>query len=145
MSKIIIVKKKQKIIHKPTTIKQIKEKQRAIFLEQCRKLEADKLKKIVIHPVEVSYTEPTRKKTRKTIKKIKRKGGFYKSIDWINQRNRILKRDNYKCVECGKESNLHVHHTKYRFKSEQDKDLITLCRYCHAAKHPVNRLSILSC
>lgn len=63
-----------------------------------------------------------------------------------------LQRDNYKCVECGRTDNLHVHHIhplvyicrKYKFikndilESEEFNDLNnaqTLCVDCHIKKH----------
>lgn len=68
---------------------------------------------------------------------------FYNTTEWKQTRKRILLRDNYKCQECGKETYLHIHHIKYRFASNLDQDLITLCKFCHAKKHPVNGNNIL--
>ena len=69
---------------------------------------------------------------------------FYLSKLWKIKRERILIRDNYTCQECGRKKILHVHHIKYLMFSNKDKDLITLCKYCHAKHHPINGAKILS-
>lgn len=60
---------------------------------------------------------------------------------WLDKRNRILQRDKFRCVCCGKESNLQVHHKRYiagRFAWEySDEDLITLCQECHRKIHNI--------
>ena len=63
------------------------------------------------------------------------------SIDFTKRlKNKILKRDNYKCRECGlsKEKhykkyscNLHIHHIDYNKKNSEETNLITLCLNCH--------------
>ena len=63
---------------------------------------------------------------------------FYKSKEWLELRQRILKRDGFKCKECGIKENLHIHHIKYKHGSNLKKDLITLCVDCHKTKHPIN-------
>jgi 5-methylcytosine-specific restriction endonuclease McrA len=49
----------------------------------------------------------------------------------------VLKRDKYKCTECGSMTNLEVHHIKARSKGGSDEmnNLTTLCLMCHAKKH----------
>jgi hypothetical protein len=44
----------------------------------------------------------------------------------------ILKRDDYKCVECNSETNLCVHHIDYDKTNNEKENLITLCGSCHA-------------
>jgi hypothetical protein len=48
-----------------------------------------------------------------------------------------LERDNYKCVECGADDELHVHHKIHREHGGTNclDNLITLCGRCHADKH----------
>ena len=64
---------------------------------------------------------------------------YYSSIEWARTRERIFKRDNYRCrisschnaAEC-------VHHIVYdRFGEEHDFDLISLCQDCHKDVHLV--------
>jgi len=48
--------------------------------------------------------------------------------------NDVLIRDNYTCQICGSRENIIVHHKK-GLKSNNLKDLITLCRICHYLVH----------
>jgi ATP-dependent DNA helicase RecQ len=64
-----------------------------------------------------------------------------RSPDWITVRDAVLKRDNYKCVECGNRSaatETDVHHLLPRSAggSDEPSNLVTLCDGCHAAHHP---------
>ena len=57
---------------------------------------------------------------------------------WIRKRDRILKRDKYRCKRCGdKNSILHVHHLWYdgRPWEVSNRGLITLCDTCHEKAH----------
>lgn len=60
-------------------------------------------------------------------------------------RQKIFDRDGHKCIVCGSTENIQVHHLTYRNVdysapgSENDRDLITLCRNCHAIYHNVNK------
>lgn len=64
---------------------------------------------------------------------------------WHAKRDEILKRDNYKCRNCGSTENLQVHHRQYHYSSKQKKFnkiwdysnhyLITLCAKCHQLGH----------
>ena len=63
------------------------------------------------------------------------------SADWINIREAVLRRDNYKCVECGtpcRSAEADVHHLLPRSAGGPDEpsNLVTLCDGCHAAHHP---------
>ena len=67
-----------------------------------------------------------------------------KTEEWREKRQKILNRDNNKCVYCGKTHNLQVHH-KYYSKypngirvypwNYPDDALITLCDECHKKVH----------
>jgi 5-methylcytosine-specific restriction endonuclease McrA len=52
-------------------------------------------------------------------------------------RDRVLRRDGWRCQACGVMSNLEVHHKEFRSRSGDDSEanLITLCTACHAAVH----------
>jgi 5-methylcytosine-specific restriction endonuclease McrA len=52
-------------------------------------------------------------------------------------RQRVLRRDGWRCQLCGTMSNLEVHHMQYRSQSGHDSEenLITLCSTCHASVH----------
>jgi ATP-dependent DNA helicase RecQ len=63
------------------------------------------------------------------------------SADWVNIREAVLRRDNYKCLECGtpcSAAEADVHHLLPRSAEGTDdpSNLITLCDGCHAAHHP---------
>jgi ATP-dependent DNA helicase RecQ len=64
-----------------------------------------------------------------------------RSPDWVTAREAALKRDNYKCVECGTSCGafeVDVHHLLPRSAGGTDEpsNLVTLCDGCHAAYHP---------
>ena len=52
-------------------------------------------------------------------------------------RDKVLKRDGWRCQLCGTSNNLHVHHVKSRSKLGDDamQNLITLCAKCHETLH----------
>ena len=52
-------------------------------------------------------------------------------------RQRVLRRDGWRCQLCGTMSNLQVHHKQFRSRSGHDSEenLITLCFTCHASVH----------
>jgi 5-methylcytosine-specific restriction endonuclease McrA len=52
-------------------------------------------------------------------------------------RKQVLKRDNWRCQNCGRQQNLEVHHKKMRSQGGNDScvNLITLCHSCHANEH----------
>mgnify|MGYP006276793303 CR=1 FL=1 len=59
--------------------------------------------------------------------------------EWDSKRKKILKRDGFKCRECGRSNvELHVHHLKYGEKTAWDVPddwLITLCDEHHKQEH----------
>lgn len=66
--------------------------------------------------------------------------GYYKeylqSDAWKAKRKAVLIRDGLRCVLCGHEKNLHVHHVTYdRIYDEDLEDLITVCHVCHSGLH----------
>lgn len=68
-----------------------------------------------------------------------------KSPKWIAKREKIKKRDGFKCVKCNCKNNLHVHHTYYlpnKMPWEVPDDcLITLCKVCHTKEHEGKNIS----
>jgi 5-methylcytosine-specific restriction endonuclease McrA len=52
-------------------------------------------------------------------------------------RNRVLRRDGWRCQFCGMMCDLEVHHKEFRSHSGDDSEenLITLCAQCHAGVH----------
>jgi 5-methylcytosine-specific restriction endonuclease McrA len=58
-------------------------------------------------------------------------------ISYEDVRQRVLRRDGWRCQSCGTMSNLEVHHQQFRSHSGHDveENLITLCAICHGVKH----------
>ena len=64
---------------------------------------------------------------------------------WKMKRLNIIKRDKYKCSNCGAKESLIVHHKQYHFFKKrnmlalpweyEDKYLVTLCKKCHEIGH----------
>lgn len=67
------------------------------------------------------------------------------SSEWKNKRTKILRRDGFCCSNCGKTSNLQVHHKYYLWNMEpwqcEDEALITLCGECHNDLHKKTSIS----
>jgi len=83
-----------------------------------------------------------RKKKNEESRNIQIRMNYRKDLEdyrWINQREQVLKRDNYTCQKCGAKTNLQVHHLKYipgRRPWEYKRELlITLCSSCHKKEH----------
>lgn len=58
---------------------------------------------------------------------------YLKSDHWIKTK-RLLKKNN--CQICGFSKLLDLHHITYKnVGREQEKDLLTLCRFCHYTSH----------
>ena len=52
----------------------------------------------------------------------------------------VLDRDGHRCVCCGRETDLTVHHSTYEIlyhelEGDNLKKLVTLCKYCHNSVH----------
>lgn len=72
-----------------------------------------------------------------------------KCEEWRGKRQKILNRDNNKCVYCGEVHNLQVHHKYYSkypngFRvspwNYPDDALITLCDKCHKKVHDKKKI-----
>ena len=74
------------------------------------------------------------------------KGGKYRTApwydgkygwDWARIRTLALRRANYKCEQCERRKNLHVHHWEPFWISQNSglDNLVVLCRECHKEKH----------
>jgi len=52
-------------------------------------------------------------------------------------RRAVLKRDGWRCQQCGTLRNLDVHHMRWRsaLGDDAEANLITLCRNCHQLLH----------
>lgn len=56
---------------------------------------------------------------------------IYHRKEWKNTRLQIIKRDEYKCSNCGSTITLQVHHINGDTKNNNPGNLITLCAKCH--------------
>ena len=69
----------------------------------------------------------------------------YRGIDWHRMRQKTYRRDNYRCVLCGAEDDLAVHHHKpiRLFEDPNDanslSNLMLVCRTCHARAEITSR------
>ena len=52
-------------------------------------------------------------------------------------RERVLRRDGWRCQTCGTMSNLEIHHQRFRSHAgaDSERNLITLCTACHTSIH----------
>ena len=74
------------------------------------------------------------------------------TAEWRNKRERILKRDYYRCVYCGRRhAKLHVHHKYYSAYPNgvlvdpwnyPDDALITLCAFHHQRIHALRKIKV---
>ena len=57
--------------------------------------------------------------------------------EYQNLRQRVLRRDTWRCQFCGSMTSLEVHHQRFRSHSDPDQEdsLITLCGNCHGSVH----------
>ena len=62
-----------------------------------------------------------------------------KDSRWLDKRQAVLARDSFRCVICGSNNGLNVHHSAYIYGREpweyDNKYLVTLCYECHAKLH----------
>lgn len=63
---------------------------------------------------------------------------YIHSAEWQEVRLKAFEHYGRKCMECGSEGILHVHHNNYKnFKHERIKDLRILCEECHVKVHDI--------
>jgi len=59
------------------------------------------------------------------------------------QRGNVLRRDNCRCIECGSDKDIVVHHLipyeVYNEHSIQFENMVVLCHICHARIHGASR------
>ena len=57
--------------------------------------------------------------------------------EYQDLRERVLRRDSWRCQFCGSMKNLEVHHQLFRSHSGEDiiDNLITACNDCHSSMH----------
>lgn len=64
---------------------------------------------------------------------------YLKSVRWIAIRYACMSRDKYRCVACGRNRNLEVHHMTYQNRGKdmtsEAADCLTLCCVCHGKMH----------
>jgi len=82
----------------------------------------------------------TRKKESLSIRRIKEENwnGFSNmqyGIEYRKIRNKVLKKDNYRCSWCGKKEDLIIHHIDKDKHNNVISNLITFCRSCHTKIH----------
>lgn len=69
---------------------------------------------------------------------------FLKSPFWKIEREKILKRFNYKCVLCFSTDNLNIHHISYEDlycrKPASSQNVVLVCRYHHEQFHKLYKV-----
>lgn len=101
----------------------------AKYDEYVKKVERWKAKGYIFDEKTQQWCEPREMERRIKVRKYNE---YIKNIRPI-----VLDRDDHKCIECGIEDNIHVHHIKPRKDGGEDTEgnLIALCNKCHAEKH----------
>src|SRR5579863_2322485 len=71
------------------------------------------------------------------MKRIPRKPLRLDPVAYEELRQRVLRRDGWRCQACGTMSNLPVHHQQFRSRAGADTEpnLLTLCSACHSSIH----------
>ena len=56
----------------------------------------------------------------------------YQQLCW-----QVLRRDRWRCQQCGRRTNLELHHLQFlsHLGTDSEENLITLCRECHERLH----------
>lgn len=59
------------------------------------------------------------------------------SLSYEKLRQKVLRRDGWRCQGCGARQQLQIHHKEFRSHSGDDSEenLITLCDHCHKLVH----------
>ena len=61
---------------------------------------------------------------------------YYATTHWRSMARKRKEFDGYRCTQCKQTHDLHTHHWRYRlFEENLEKDLCTLCEYCHEEVH----------
>lgn len=69
---------------------------------------------------------------------------YLASKEWAEKRSQIIQRDGCRCRLCNSPAALTVHHRTYeRLGHEEEDDLTTLCRKCHAWFHAREKAAAL--
>lgn len=57
--------------------------------------------------------------------------------DYSDLRERVLRRDAWRCQFCGKSTNLQVHHIRHRsdLGDDSEENLVSACTSCHETLH----------
>lgn len=68
-------------------------------------------------------------------------GEYLQTDEWKKTRIAALKRAGFRCQLCSNKEELNVHHNNYENRGcERNRDLIVLCKGCHANFHkPYNK------
>lgn len=71
------------------------------------------------------------------MKGVRSRAGRLDPVSYENLRQRVLRRDGWRCQSCGTMSNLEVHHKQFRSHLGDDSELnlITMCTACHRKRH----------
>lgn len=77
-----------------------------------------------------------------------------RSVQWSEKRKEILKRDEYRCRNCGSSYGLEVHHRQYHIIKRagdfrkpwayDSNNLITLCARCHQVGHAKYKVPVFN-
>lgn len=77
-----------------------------------------------------------------------------RTAQWLERRKQILKRDGYRCRNCGSSYGLEVHHRQYHltrrtgdFRKPWKYDaanMITLCARCHQVGHSKYKVPVFN-
>lgn len=63
---------------------------------------------------------------------------YLKTKQWRELREKVFKRDNYKCLLCGEKANT-CHHLSYgmwiKFENSRRLECVSLCKKCHELVH----------
>ena len=63
-------------------------------------------------------------------------GDYIHSVAWEETRQKVFRRDGFRCTVCGSSVNLNCHHITYEnLGAEKLSDLVTLCQKCHEKVH----------
>lgn len=79
-------------------------------------------------------------------------GGALFDPRWKAKRKEIMERDRHKCIICGSDKNLQVHHRQYHFSRSmnifknpweyENGLMITMCESCHQKGHRLYKVPV---